>query len=104
MSFPLKIAIYATPGAKATQVAGMHENALRLRLAAPPVDGKANSALLAWAAQTFDVAKKQVELLHGAASRQKVIQIVFSTEAQRQAAHAQLLRLQQLSSKHKVSS
>ena len=97
MTFPLKISIYATPGAKNTQVAGMHEQALRLRLAAPPVDGKANTALLAWAAKTFGVSKKQVELLHGAASRQKVIQIVFSSEAQRQAAHEQLQRLQQLS-------
>ena len=97
MSFPLKISIYATPGAKTTQLAGMHEQALRLRLAAPPVDGKANTALLAWAAKTFGVSKKQVELLHGAASRQKVIQIVFPSEAQRQAAHEQLQRLQQLS-------
>ncbi len=95
MTFPLKISIYATPGAKNTQVAGMHEHALRLRLAAPPVDGKANTALLAWAAKTFGVSKKQVELLHGAASRQKVIQIVFPSEAQRQAAHEQLLHLQQ---------
>lgn len=97
MSFPLKISIYATPGAKTTQLAGMHEQALRLRLAAPPVDGKANTALLTWAASTFGVAKKQVELLHGAASRQKIIQIVFPSEAQRQAAHEQLQHLQQLS-------
>lgn len=95
MSYPLKIAIYATPGAKTTQLAGLHEQALRLRLAAPPVDGKANSALLAWAAQTFGVGKKQVELLHGAASRQKVIQIAFASEAQRQAAQEQLQNLQQ---------
>lgn len=95
MSYSLKIAIYATPGAKTTQVAGLHDQALRLRLAAPPVDGKANNALLAWAAQTFGVGKKQVELLHGAASRQKVIQITFASEAQRQAAQEQLQGLQQ---------
>lgn len=41
-----------------TQLAGMHEQALRLRLAAPPVDGKANTALLAWAASTFGIGQK----------------------------------------------
>lgn len=81
----------------------MHEQALRLRLAAPPVDGKANKALLAWAAKTFDVAKNQVKLLHGAASRQKVIQIVFPTEAQWQTACTQLKDLQQASSNQKDS-
>ena len=103
MSFSLKISIHAAPGAKTTQLAGTHEHALRLRLAAPPVDGKANSALLAWAAKTFGVAKKQVELLHGAASRQKVIQIDFPSEAQWQAACEQLQRLQQVSSNQKAS-
>ena len=103
MSFSLKISIHATPGAKTTQVAGMHEHALRLRLAAPPVDGKANKALLAWAAKTFGVAKRQVELLHGAASRQKVIQIIFPSEAQWQAACAQLQNLQQASNNQKAS-
>ena len=38
------------PGAKRTELVGLHDGALRLRLAAPPVDGKANDALSAWLA------------------------------------------------------
>ena len=39
------------PGAKHTAIDGLHDGALRVRLAAPPVDGKANSQLLAWLAE-----------------------------------------------------
>ena len=75
LSHILKIAIHATPGAKRTEAAGLYGDALRVRLGAPPVDGKANEALIAWAAATFGVPKKQVELLHGAAGRQKVLAV-----------------------------
>lgn len=93
MSFVFKLPIYATPGAKQTQVAGAHLHGLRVRLAAPPVDGKANIALLQWAASTFDVTKKQVQLLHGANSRQKMLQITFSTQVQLDVAHTLLHNL-----------
>lgn len=81
MSHILKIAIHATPGAKRTEAAGLYGDALRVRLGAPPVDGKANEALIAWAAETFGVVRKQVELLHGAAGRQKVLAVAFADAA-----------------------
>ncbi|MFD1711167.1 DUF167 domain-containing protein [Ottowia sp. GY511] len=77
----LKLPIHATPGAKRTEAAGAHGDALRVRLGAPPVDGKANAALIAWAAQAFGVSKARVELLHGAAGRQKVLAIAFDSHA-----------------------
>ena len=51
----LKLPIHATPGAKRTEAAGAHGDALRVRLGAPPVDGKANAALIDWAAAAFGV-------------------------------------------------
>ncbi|HOB66901.1 DUF167 domain-containing protein [Ottowia sp.] len=75
----LKLAIHATPGAKRTEAAGSHGGALRVRLGAPPVDGKANAALIDWAAAAFGVPKKQVELLHGASGRQKVLGVSFGS-------------------------
>ena len=86
----LKLAIHATPGAKRTEAAGAHGDALRVRLGAPPVDGKANAALLAWAAEVFGVPKVRVELLHGAAGRQKVLAIGFDSPAELAAAQAQV--------------
>lgn len=84
----LKLPVHATPGAKRTEAAGAHGDALRVRLGAPPVDGKANAALIAWAAEAFDVPKAQVELLHGAAGRQKVLAIAFDSHADLAAAQA----------------
>ena len=72
--------------------AGAHGAALRVRLAAPPVDGKANQALLAWAAQAFGLAKSRVELMHGAAGRQKVLGVRFDSQAELQAAQALVAR------------
>ena len=79
MSLVLKLSIHATPGASRTEAAGAYGAALRVRLAAPPVDGKANTALIAWAAQAFGVPRSRVELLHGAAGRQKVLAIGFDS-------------------------
>ena len=86
----LKLPVHATPGAKRTEAAGAHGDALRVRLGAPPVDGKANAALIAWAAKAFGVPKSAVELLHGAAGRQKVLGVRFDSEEAMRAAQAQV--------------
>lgn len=88
----LKLPIHATPGAKRTEAAGAHGDALRVRLGAPPVDGKANAALIAWAADAFNVPKSQVELLHGASGRQKLLGVRLDSAADLAAAEAQVAR------------
>ncbi|CAG1019723.1 hypothetical protein BURC_04634 [Burkholderiaceae bacterium] len=72
------------PGAKRTEVAGLHGGALRVRLAAPPVDGKANEALIAWLAAELGLPRRSVELLRGASSRRKQMRLAC-TLAQAQA-------------------
>lgn len=59
------------PGAKRTELIGLHDGALRVRLAAPPVDGKANEALLKWIADELGLSQRSVQLLRGASSRRK---------------------------------
>jgi uncharacterized protein (TIGR00251 family) len=86
----LKLPIHATPGARRTEAAGAHGQALRVRLAAPPADGKANAALIAWAAAALGVPRSQVELLHGASGRQKVLGVRFDDAAALAAAQAQV--------------
>lgn len=86
----LKLPIHATPGARRTEAAGAHGQALRVRLAAPPVDGKANAALIAWAAAALGVPRAQVELLHGASGRQKVLELRFDDAAALAAAQARV--------------
>lgn len=67
--------LHVQPNAKRTEVAGAHGDALKVRLAAPPVDGKANEALIAFLAEAFGVPARQVEVLSGHASRSKRLRI-----------------------------
>lgn len=59
------------PGAKRAEFAGQHGERLKIRISAPPVDGKANDALIRFLADAFDVSRQQVSLLSGQSSRQK---------------------------------
>ncbi|GAB2181221.1 DUF167 family protein YggU [Denitratisoma sp. agr-D3] len=65
------LTLHIQPGAKTSAVAGLHGDALKIRLAAPPVDGKANAALLAFIATQLKLSKQQVSLVSGQASRAK---------------------------------
>ena len=75
----LTLTIHAQPGAKRTEVVGIHgqgsQAGLRLRLAAPPVDGKANAELLRFLADAFGVPLRNVTLLRGEGSRRKTVRI-----------------------------
>jgi uncharacterized protein YggU (UPF0235/DUF167 family) len=53
----------------------MHGDAVRIRLAAPPVDNAANEALIAFVAAVLSVPKRQIRLAAGATSRQKQLEI-----------------------------
>ncbi len=71
----LILALHVQPGAARTEIAGIHGDALKVRLAAPPVDGKANAALLRFLAAAFGVPARSVTLVRGQASRQKVVRV-----------------------------
>ena len=66
-----RLTLHIQPGAKKTELAGLYGEALKIRLAAPPVDGKANKALCDFLATVFRVPVRQIEILAGDASRQK---------------------------------
>ena len=67
--------LHIQPGAKKTEVVGLHGEALKIRLAAPPVDGKANACLLAFLADRLGVAKAAISLVSGDTSRAKRVRI-----------------------------
>ena len=70
------LAVRAQPGAKKTAIAGVYGegDAAQLKIAvhAPPVEGRANEALIAFLAETFGIPKRSVELVSGELSRSKV--------------------------------
>ena len=71
----ITLEIHAQPGAKRTEVAGVHGNALKIRLAALAVEGKANAALIAYLARAFGVPQRAVSLLRGETGRRKLVRI-----------------------------
>lgn len=72
----LIVTVYVQPGAKRTEISGLHADALKIRLASPPIDGRANDALLKYMAQLFDVPTRQVCLKRGDKSRHKTLEII----------------------------
>ncbi|MFA6062690.1 MAG: DUF167 domain-containing protein [Gallionella sp.] len=74
----ITLTLHVQPGAKRSGISGLHGEALKIRLAAPPIDGRANEALIKYIAGLFDVPQRQVELKQGGQSRHKVLVITGS--------------------------
>ncbi|NOT81354.1 MAG: YggU family protein [Gallionella sp.] len=75
----ITLTLHVQPGAKRSEIVGLHGDALKIKLAAPPVEGRANEALLKFIAELFDVPIRNVELRQGDQSRRKVVSISDST-------------------------
>ena len=67
--------LHVQPGARTTGFAGQHGERIKLKLAAPAVDGKANDALIAFLAAHYKVAKRDVRIVAGLRSRRKRVVI-----------------------------
>jgi uncharacterized protein (TIGR00251 family) len=65
------LSLYVQPKASRNAVVGLYDGALKVTVAAPPVDGQANAAVMAFLAATLDVAKKDIILAHGQNGRRK---------------------------------
>ena len=63
------------PGARRNAITGEHDGALKIALTAPPVDGKANEALLRYLAEIMGVSLSRIELKSGQTSRSKMVLI-----------------------------
>ena len=71
----LILTVHIQPKAKCTELAGEHGQALKVRVAAPPVDGQANDALRKFLAGLCGVAPREVQIRTGATSRAKRVAI-----------------------------
>lgn len=75
----LVVSIHAQPGAKRTEIQGLHGDALKVRISAPPLDGRANAELQRYLAELFAVPQRSVTQISGETSRQKRFRIEGST-------------------------
>ena len=71
----LEIQLHVLPRAKRSELAGLHNGAMKIRVTAPPVDDAANRAIIEFFANLLDVPKSGIQILAGAKSRDKTIQI-----------------------------
>jgi hypothetical protein len=80
------LAVRVRPGARKNDVAGIHAGAVKISLTAPPVDGRANDALIEFVAEMLRIPRARIAILSGAASRMKVLRITGKSAAEVQAA------------------
>ena len=81
----LRFRVRLQPRASRNEITGVLDGALRVRLHAPPVDGAANEALVAFLADRLAVPRRGVRIVSGATSRTKMIEVdgVSSAEVER---------------------
>lgn len=68
-------AVKVIPRAQKNQIVGIEGEAIKIRLSAPPVEGKANDALIVFFADVLKVARAQIEIVTGQSSRRKIVRV-----------------------------
>ena len=85
--FPVRV----HPGARKNAITGVHDGALKVSLSAPPTDGRANDALIAFIAERMHVPRSRVTLVSGTTSRTKTLRISAKSAAEVRTALSDLL-------------
>lgn len=71
----IRITVHIAPNAKKSEVSGVLDDALKIRLQAQPIEGKANEALIRYLADRLGVPKSAVSITHGHTSKRKIVEI-----------------------------
>ncbi|MBI3042159.1 MAG: YggU family protein [Betaproteobacteria bacterium] len=74
------MSLHVQPNARKSGIVGLHGDALKVKIAAPAADNRANAALIEFLSEALGVSKSAVVLRHGATSRRKVVEIAASPE------------------------
>lgn len=69
------LSVYVQPGASKSEFVGPHNGSLKIRIKSPPVDGKANEALVEFLADFLQITKRSVEVIKGQTQRNKIVKI-----------------------------
>jgi len=69
------IKVKIVPGSSKNKIVGVHNDAIKITITAPPIEGKANKKCIAYLAKYFDVAKSKIEIISGQTSKNKLIKI-----------------------------
>jgi uncharacterized protein (TIGR00251 family) len=77
------LSVRVVPRASRSELVGLHDGALKIRVAAPPVEGAANQELLKFLSKKFKVPRASVTLVSGANSKNKTVRLANLTGATR---------------------
>lgn len=69
----IKISLYVIPNAPRSQIVGEYNSQLKIKIKAPPVDGKANQAIIEFFSELFEIPQKDLEILKGDKSKSKTL-------------------------------
>ncbi|HEX8612293.1 MAG TPA: DUF167 domain-containing protein [Telluria sp.] len=75
----LRLAVQITPNARKTEVIGVLDDALKLKLQAQPIEGKANEALIKYLSGELGVPKSALTITHGLTNKRKLIEVVSAS-------------------------
>ncbi len=76
MKNEFELTVYVQPGAKKSEICGLHDGHIKIKIHSPPVDGKANDALIVFISKLLGVSKSSVCVISGEKSRIKKIKII----------------------------
>jgi hypothetical protein len=76
----LSLTLHVQPNARRNEIAGLHGDALKVKIAAPAVDNKANAELIEFLSKTLEVSKFAIAIRRGSTSRRKVVEITGGPE------------------------
>ena len=76
------VSVRVHPGARRNAVSGIHDGAVKISLTTPPVDGRANEALIAFVAELLGLPRGRVSLVAGMTSRAKVLRVTGKSAAE----------------------
>lgn len=78
----IRFQVRVQPRSSRNEIVGEQQGALKVKLTAPPLEGEANRALIAFLAEVLGVAKKDISLLKGQSSRTKLVEVCGVTAAE----------------------
>ena len=76
----LSLTLHVQPNARRSEIAGLHGDALKVRIAAPAADNKANAELIDFLSESLGIPKSAIAIRHGATGRRKVVEITGGPE------------------------
>lgn len=76
----VRLHLFIQPKSSKNEIVGVHNGLLKIKITAPPVDGKANEGVIAFLSDYFDLPKRDITIIRGETGRQKTVELLGVSE------------------------